>query len=373
MTNLPLIDASYLSRSDFAPTTLIELMPDPTTSTGIFEYLADLPYIEPESNNIEYLYNRSGDKIPSPLVTRLADGDTLTSVSLQSLARIILTRYRYKWNRIWDDYSSSNPLWNTLDITEVTADNGTSSDTTNDTSTLVKSNTTELTKGTADTTVLSGSHDDTTTASDSSVSTRSGSTTEAEGGSTLESKTQTGESVTRTQHEGTIGDVTSSAGNSSVWGFNSVNAVKAREEQTSDGSVRTYDNADTTTETPAVEDNRVIAHGRTNTTSYNGLTDGISSNTAGTTTRTFNDETSATTHTGTDRTARSGTDTENRETTKSGTTSSTRNSRTTGYNIRHLSDKTELLKLLYTDPFFSDFWEVVYRDIDSVLTCSIFA
>lgn len=354
------------------PKSLLDVMPDPTANNGVFDYLTSMVFIEPEHNNIEYLYNRSGDKLPSPLVSRLADDDTLTQVSLQSLARIILARFRYKWQRIWDEYSSSNPLWNTLDITETKSGTEASSDVTNDSSYLSRSNSKEYEKGTIDTTILTGSHEDVTAASDTSTSTRSGSVSEAEGGSTTEVKSTSGQSVSRTQHEGTIGDVSSTAGNTSIWGFNSAVAVKQTAENASDGSVRTYDNTDTTTEEPAMQDTRAVAHGRTNTTSYDNYKDGISSNTTGSTTRKFNDETSTTTHSGSDTTSTIGSETGNKSSSKSGTSYSSMSTHTTGFDIRYLRDKTEMLKLLYTDPSFNNFWEVIYSDIDEVLTCPIF-
>lgn len=351
---------------------MFDVMPDPTINNGVFDYLTSLDFIDPESNNMDYLYNRSGLKVPSPLVLRLADGDTLTSVSLQSLARIIKVRFEKKWTRIWEDYVTTSPLWNTLDITEQKTGSGTTRDTTNDSSYLSRSQVETKSRDTTDTTTLSGSHDDTTTATDSSTTTRSGTVSETEGGTTTEAKSTSGNSITRTQHEGTIGDTTSSAGENSVWGFNSTSAVKTNSQTSADGTLRTYDNTDTTTESPSTNDITATAHGRTNTTSYNDMKDGISSNTTGTTTRKYNNETSATSHTGSDTTSGTTTDSTTREQTKSGSTQTSATTHTYGFNIRNLSDKTEIMKLLYTDPLFNNFWEVVYTDIDEVLTCPIF-
>ncbi len=361
---------SYLSMSK--TTSLLDLMPEPTTDNGIFTYLADFPFIEPAYNNPEYLYNRSGDKVPSPLVTRLADGDTLTQVSLQSLANIIKMRFRFKWNRLWETYTDSNPLWNTLSITESQTDSGVTSDTTTDTSYLSRSSAESKSRDTTDTTVLTGGHSDTSTASDTSTSTRTGSMLEAEGGSTIEAKTTSGQTVTNTQHSGTIGDTKSSGGETSRWGFNSTVPVNVTAETSADGNLRTFGNSDVTTDSPNVGENKITAHGKTNTTSYNNIQDGVNSNTAGTTKREYNSETSTTSRTGSDTTTKSDSGSTNRNATKSGTSYLSRSTETSGFNIRHLSDKTEIIKLLFTDPSFSDFWEVIYSDIDDVLTCPIF-
>lgn len=362
---------SYLSMS--RPTTLLDLMPDPTTTTGIFEYLADLPFIEPESNNLEYLYNRSGDKIPAPLVTRLADGDTLTPVSLQTLARIIRTRFKYKWESIWTEYSESSPVFNNIHLTTTETRDGRTSDTTDASTSRTTSANDSKTLNTTDKTILTGSHSDSSSGSDNATTTRTGSMLESEGGSTAESKSSSGTTTKKTQHEGTVGDTTTSSGDTSVWGFNSTSAVKATAETGTDGTTRTYNNTDTTTETPSLQDSSTTTHGKTTTTDYKDVKDGMVSTSTGTTTRKYDDETSTTTHSGTDTTLKSGTDSTESNATKSGTSYLSMTSTTTGYNIHNLSSKTEILKIMYEDPLFRNFWEVIYSDIDEVLTCPIFA
>lgn len=373
----PMISPQMITNADLLlsrsrPKSLLELMPDPVQFNGVFTYLDDLPFIEPQLNNTEYLYNRSGFKLPSPLVSQLAGDDTLSLVSLRTLARIIENRFRYKWNRIWDEYIESNPLWNNVDLSGTRNGTGSTLDVTSDSSYYSRSNVESKNKGTTDTTVLSGGHEDTATTADTSTTTRSGSVSEREGGTTTEAKSTSGNSITQIQHEGTIGDVASSAGETSRWGFNSSDAVKTNSETSSDGTIRTFNNSDTTTETPSTNDITATAHGRTNTTSYNDMKDGISSNATGSTTRKYKDEKSETSHTGSDVTSTSGSDTVSKAGTKSGTTNTTETTRTSGYNIRNLSDKTEIIKLMYEDPFFHNFWEVIYRDIDEVLTCPVF-
>lgn len=370
-TTMPM-NSSYLVGEIPETTSLLDLMPDPATDNGIFAYLSSLQFIEPQLNNIEYLYNRSGDKVPSPLVDRLADGDTLTATSLQSLANIVKMRYQHKWNLIWNDYISTSPVWNTLNIMEEETSNGRTTDTESGSVDKTTSGTKGLSRNTSDTTVLSGSHTDATTASDNSTATRTGSVSNTEGGTTAESGSRTGTHTTATQHGGTIGDSASSGTEAQVWGFNSSIKVSANANSATDSSTRTFNNTDTTTETPALADSRTVTHGKTDTTAYNSLQDGVTSSTTGSTQRTFNNETSATSHTGMDTTTTSGTDSTESESSKSGTSYLSRSKETKGFNIRNLSDKTTLMQILYTDPSFRNFWEVIYSDIDDVLTCPIF-
>lgn len=395
------LNTSYLVGT--APTSLLDLMPDPTSDNGIFAYLSSLPYIDPPSNNIEYLYNRSGDKLPSPLVTRLADGDTLTSTSLQSLARIITTRFQHKWNRLWEDYSSTSSLFQTLSTTSTTTYGKSTSSTGTDTTTHTGTET-NTRRGTEtkdetfpqarkSTRTISGSYTDTRDI----TQTRSGTenTTESYPTARTSTKSITGSyadaDTTSNTRTGTQTVTDRGDTSTSVYGFNSTTPVKTQTTgpdtstttetsygqglvDTKSGAVtRTYNNySEATAETGS----------RQLSTSYgeNGLSDAED----GTVTRTYNNYVDETSETGSRRTETSYgsagiTDEKSYSNRQDATASSssisnsgTDSTSISGYNIHRLSDKSAFLALLYSDPLIHNFYEIVYRDIDEVLTINAF-
>lgn len=397
------MDASYLVGGHVQ--SLLDVMPDPMSNNGVFAFMTDMAYIQPQSNNMEYLYNRSGDKVPSPLVSRLANGETLTTEALTSLALIIKTRFRYKWDKLWMDYSSDiNPLDNVNLVTElehgkVTEQSGT------DTRSYLGSQTSTR-KGTETRDefypearkterTIDGSYKDHRDIS----ATRTGqeNVTESFPTARKSEKAITGRyadtdttSSTRTGTQ-TVTDKGETATTS--FGFNSSTGVKTQK-------IGPDTSAGTTTETDygtGIRDARAGAITRSYdeykeattesgerrmATSYgeNGLVD----RDLGDVTRTYTDYKETTEEKGKKRTetsyGNSGVTDElsfdnrqdktqyGKKLENSGTDTTTQ----MGQNIRDLSDKADFLLALYEHPMLNNFYEILYRDIDEVLTTPIF-
>lgn len=390
------------------PTSLLDIMPDPMTNNGIFTYLETFPFISPQENNMEYLFNRSGDKIPSPLVSRLADGDTLTTVSLQSIANIIKARFQYKWQTLWREYSSNSSIFNNVSLNESTTYGKETESSGTDTLTKSGSETHSLSGSEIESetfptarstrrTITGGWSDDRTL-----TNTRTGieDVTESYPTTRTSTKSITGsykdEDTTASTRTGTQivtdkGDTTTTG-----YGFNSSSGVKLNKvgpdnattgttQETSYGAngvkdahsgdiTRTYTNYQ---EATAETGSRKVA------TTYG--EDGLVDDQTGNASRTYNNYVDETTESGQRRVEKSyGVDgkqdslsfnnrqDENRRS-SSVSNSGTDTTTTTGYNIRDFSDKADLLKLMYTDPSFLNFYDVIYSDIDEVLTIPVFA
>lgn len=75
------------------------------SANGIFRHLTQAPWYtaaNAEDLDLDYLYNYSGLKLPSPLVRRLAgETDTLDEAAQVALARILWTKYGSKWSGLW--------------------------------------------------------------------------------------------------------------------------------------------------------------------------------------------------------------------------------------------------------------------------------
>lgn len=179
---------------------------------GIFHYLQDLdvPWDEEEIDNLldmEYHYNTAGQRFVSPLVHSMIDDDTgvLDDTSKETLAGIIYSMYGLRWAKLWatmgltynpiENYSMTEEMRN--DITETdygkidTFTHGhTETETLNKTDTITHGttetltlNTTEQdTKNLTDTLTLNTSEQDTKNLSDTETpATSETSTTEAQG------------------------------------------------------------------------------------------------------------------------------------------------------------------------------------------------
>lgn len=85
---------------------LIELIPD----TDLFAHMTELSFIPDsfvaEYMDTEYFYNNSGGKMISPLAEHLED-DTDISVKL---ANVVMNRYRVKWESLFTQYASLSTL-----------------------------------------------------------------------------------------------------------------------------------------------------------------------------------------------------------------------------------------------------------------------
>lgn len=397
------MDTSYLVGAHVQ--SLLDVMPDPATDNGVFTYLQTLEYIDPASNNLEYLYNRSGDKVPSPLVSRLADGDVLDSESLARLGTIIRLRYANKWDKLWADYASQSGLFNNIDVTTTTTYGKAVSK--SGTDTLTKSGTeTSRRTGTEtreesypqarkSTREISGGYTDTRAITN--VRTGAENTTESYPTARTSTKSITGgyadtdsTSSTRTGKE-TVTDKGETATTS--FGFNSSSGVKTQK-------VGPDTSAGITTETDygsGIKDTRSGAitraynqyqeattesGSRQLSTTYgeNGLSDAESGNVN----RVYNNYKDEVTESGSKRTETSygsagivdeqsfNNRQDSRSMSSTDTSSGSDTVRESGYNIRRLSDKLDILTAMYENPLLNNFYEIVYRDIDEVLTIPIF-
>ena len=96
------------------------------TGDGIFPYLsenADLPWesdsdIDDLSLDLAYFGNNSGCKFTSPLVNALLTSGVLSAQSRNTLAKVIISKYKRNWDRLWATFSVDyNPIHN-YDMTE---------------------------------------------------------------------------------------------------------------------------------------------------------------------------------------------------------------------------------------------------------------
>lgn len=397
------MDTSYLVGAHVQ--SLLDVMPDPTTDNGVFTYLQTLEYIDPASNNLEYLYNRSGDKVPSPLVSRLADGDVLDSESLARLGTIIRLRYANKWDKLWADYASQSGLFNNIDVTTTTTYGKAVSK--SGTDTLTKSGTeTSRRTGTEtreesypqarkSTREISGGYTDTRAITN--VRTGAENTTESYPTARTSTKSITGgyadtdsTSSTRTGKE-TVTDKGETATTS--YGFNSSSGVKTQKvgPDTSSGTTTETDYGSGIKDTRSGAITRAYnqyqeatteSGSRQLSTTYgeNGLSDAESGNVN----RVYNNYKDEVTESGSKRTETSygssgmvdeqsfNNRQDSRSTSASETNSGTDSTTQSGYNIRRLSDKLDILTAMYENPLLNNFYEIVYRDIDEVLTIPIF-
>lgn len=88
---------------------LIETIENPAQSIFYALQNFDVPWQELSINaelDFDYLFNRSGKKITSPLVDFFIDTETgkIDSTSLVMLANIIVTKYGKKWDKLYATY-----------------------------------------------------------------------------------------------------------------------------------------------------------------------------------------------------------------------------------------------------------------------------
>ena len=396
---------------------LEDAFPDFLTGGGIFDALTGYDWI-PDSTvalalNQEYYLNRSGRKLASPLVSRLVDADTGTLVTneINQLGNIISMRFRAKWNKFWRDLIDTNSVFQNINYSETTeyghkiktdADN-TLTKSGSETHTLNGEQDVEESfpdnNGRVTTRSIAGGWKDT----NNTATTRTGAETTTEsypGGSG-----RVTEKVTKGGWEDRDGTATVRTGvqtvtdsgdtQESVFGFNSSSPVPASRsgpvssltQQTSYGEngikdqksgaiTRAYD------ATTGLQEKTTETGSKQLQTSYG--ENGIKDTNTGDISRLYQNYQDTVSETGrkltktsygasgkTDELSFSGRNDNNviDETVEhSGTDGKT----VTGYNIRRLSDKLDILKEMYSNPALYDFFEIVYSDIDLVLTCPIF-
>lgn len=209
---------------------LTEAFPNWLVGEGIFSELSKLSV--PWSTNsidldLEYFGNHSGEKIISPLVSKLLVNDKLTSDSITRLASIIFSLNGDNWSRLYsalqEEYKALQNYNGDETRTVTTTDTGTDT--------------------------FSHTGNETNTLNDSSSNTRTGSESLESSGSDSLSKT------------GTVGSQGSNLSDNNVFGFNSSSSVPSDSSNSSNNSTDTYNLSDKT------------SYGKKDTKVYNNVSD----------------------------------------------------------------------------------------------------
>ena len=377
------------------PTSLLEAMPD----AKIFYHMSGLSFL-PDANvkaylDLEYFYNRSGSKAASPLVELQTDTSTL--------AAMIVFRYKSKWEQLFRQYASFETLdlLDNINKTRTTLYGKSTATTSNDTKTY---NGTESHTHTGSETVTESSDSSNPYTSSRSIT---GGYTDADS----RTKTRTGTESTeesyptsRTTTRKTTGgysdtDSTSStrsgsqalaeSGNTetSVFGFNSSTAVKASRVDPNTTSTTTYNSLK---DTRAGAITRDYGTGLTEQTTESGSrkvstsygNEGIVDANAGNVQRTYNNYHDTVTETGTKtRTTSYGSGGKVDELSfnnRSDATSSSGSVTASGTDTvtetgRDYSSLIEQYLALFMNACSLDFLDIVYNDVDEVLTCPFYA
>lgn len=219
--------------------TLNEAFPNWLVGRGIFSELSKLevPWkINSIDLDLEYFGNRSGDKIISPLVSKLLVDDKLNDDSISRLASVLFSLNNNNWTRL---YSALQEEYKALQNY-----NG------DETRTVTVSDT--------------GTNTVSHTGTDSSSSTGSYSNTKT-GSESLESSGN--DSLTKT---GTVGNESSNLSEGNVYGFNSSGEVPSDSSNSSNNSTDTYNTTDKTT------------YGKKDTKTYNNVSDSNSNSSSNT-------------------------------------------------------------------------------------------
>lgn len=331
--------------------TLNDVFPNALTGSGIFNNMTDLVF-NPDSTtagylDFDYFGNRSGDKVASKLIHKLADKTgVLDNASILKLAGVIKTRYTKKWEQFWNAYAIQ-PWFDNIAIYETESETG---NTTENKST--KANESETLNRTDNST-------DTTKGTDSVTNVRTGAVETSDKVNTSESETESGSSTTEISHTGSVVDAENSNGLDSSFGFNSTNSANPVSQSQADASnTRTFSNKDTTTETPNKVRATVSERGNTSSQEYKNLSDVA----AGT------NQTDVT---------RSGKSNQIRARdnniigSKTGNSIISRNRSMTGYDFRR-QDKIQNLIELFENPNLFPFFEIVFEDVDNILCIPVF-
>ena len=370
------------------PKRLNDVFPDWLTGAGIFATLQTFPVPWKNENisgalDIEYHGNVSGEKIISPLVEKIRSGDTLTNAEKTMLATSILAIYGVNWGKQWETLEFEyNPIENYSMVEQMTDDE----------------TVTEYGKSTTRTDNLTHRKTGTETADIDETDTRTDNLTHAKTGTETvdidETDTRTdnlthGKTGTETRTDNltdtTTPNLTTNT-NNNVYGFNSANAVPTgTQAQTATG---------TNTETHTGTEQKQYNFSETDTGTQTTVKDGTNETTFNTsetdtgTQTTVKDGTNETTFntsetdTGTQTTVKDGTnettfnttdtDTGTQTTLDGGSDTHTRNytlTRSGNIGVTTSQQMIESERALWVWNFFRD---VVFPDIDRVLTIQVY-
>ena len=209
---------------------LTEAFPNWLVGEGIFRELNKLsvPWRTNSTDlDLEYFGNHSGEKIISPLVSKLLVDGKLTSDSVTRLASIIFSLNGDNWSRLYsalqEEYKALQNYNGDETRTVTTTDTGTDT--------------------------FSHTGNETNTLNDSSSNTRTGSESLESSGSDSLSKT------------GTVGSQGNNLSDNNVFGFNSSSSVPSDSSNSSNNSTDTYNLSDKT------------SYGKKDTKVYNNVSD----------------------------------------------------------------------------------------------------
>lgn len=200
---------------------LIKVFPNWLTGSGIFSALNNfnVPWktdIEPDTLDVEYFGNISGEKTVSPLIKKLLKADEVNTLTPERVSQLATTIYKIngeKWGKLFATFDFEyNPISN-YDMTETETGSGSHSDST--------------THGGTQTTTNTGTQE--TTHTGTSENTHTGTQ------GTIDSSTVSGEATGNTDN--------------SIYGFNSsdaqgdtANETTTTNESTASGSTTRTDN-----------------------------------------------------------------------------------------------------------------------------------
>lgn len=363
--------------------TLNDVYDDWLTGGGVISSLTTAPWHTSVSDtglDLSYHGTHSGGKFITALLYNFLDDDGHITVSgYSSIATMLMAKYGAKWTHLWQLYATQyNPLYAyNMSETEVSEDTGTET-------TEIDG---ELRRARNQTLTESGSHDSTATRTPNlseATSTRevTDATVETERTPNLREVTvldediqSTGEETDETTygHIVTTDDDQTKAATLSVFGFNSATAVpkESTSETDTDDSTVTNSGTDTTT-----KDTESGTERDSTTTTTNTGTDTVTEDTDSTVTGSNTKLT-----TGTDATRDVGINTGTTQNADSETTGEDRTSELT-VDRRNEVTRTrqgnmfkapgELLSL-DRDFWLTEFFDIVFSDIDQLLTLGIYA
>lgn len=363
--------------------TLNDVYDDWLTGGGVISSLTNAPWYSSVSDtglDLAYHGTHSGGKFVTALLYNFLDDDGHITVSgYSSIATMLMAKYGAKWTHLWQLYATQyNPLhaYN-MSETEVSEDTGTET-------TEIDG---EIRRARNQTLTESGSHDSTATRTPNlseATSTRevTDATVETERTPNLSEATVLDENIQLTGYETdettyghvvTTDDDQTKAATLSVFGFNSVTAVpkETTSETDTDDSAVTHSGKDTTTKDTDSETDRDSTSTKT-TTGTDTVTEDTDSTVTGSNTKLT---------TGTDATRDTGTTTGTTQNADSETTGEDRTSELT-VDRRNEVTRTrqgnmfkapaELLSL-DRDFWLTEFFDIVFSDIDQLLTLGIYA
>ena len=244
---------------------LTEAFPNWLVGEGIFSELNKLSVPWRTNSNdldLEYFGNHSGDKIISPLVSKLLVDDKLTSNSITRLASVIYNLNHENWDRLYLALQKEyDPLqnYNGTETRTITTDETGSS-------TLARTGTESTDSDLVDTNTKTGSEVIASSGSDSLKKT--GSDTETVDNNISETKSGTN----NTTRKNTINSKNSDSKDDSVYGFNSSSASPSDKSVSSSTGSETSNGTDNTTisETNGtdINTNTTNTHNTTDTQTY---------------------------------------------------------------------------------------------------------